>query len=324
VRVDQDAASILGVEMQEINGALEILLGGKKVTTFENQGQEYDVMLESEKEFKSTAQDIDNIYVRSARTGLLVPLASLVTVEEFSDAAALKRYNKVRSITIEANLSNGYSLGDALDYLQSLVLTELPKEATIDYKGDSLDFIEASNSVYFIFLLSVIIVFLVLAAQFESIINPFIIIFTVPLAIAGALLALWISSQTLNIYSQIGLIILVGISTKNGILIVEFANQLRDEGVEFSKALVTAAGRRLRPIVMTTLTTAMGAIPLVFASGAGSESRIAIGIVIFWGVIVATFFTIFIIPVIYNLLARNTKPSHSNQKELLAQEERFR
>lgn len=322
--VNQDAASTLGVEMAEINGALATLLGGKKVTTFEDQGQEYDVVLESEKKFKTTIKDIGNIYVRSARTGLLIPLASLISTEEFSDAAALKRYNKVRSITIEANLSSDYSLGEALEYLRSLVIKELPKGATIDYKGDSLDYIETSNSVYFIFLLSIVIVFLMLAAQFESIVHPFVIIFTVPLAVTGALVALWLGSQTLNIYSQIGLIILVGISTKNGILIVEFTNQLRDEGIEFTKALVSASARRLRPIIMTTLTAAMGAIPLVFASGAGSESRVAIGVVIFWGIIVATFFTVFIIPVIYSLLARNTNSSHSIQVELLGQEKKFK
>ncbi|MDF3048046.1 MAG: multidrug efflux pump [Candidatus Midichloriaceae bacterium] len=316
ILINLDIASTLGVDILDINEALETLLGTKKVTTFESKGEELDVILESEKAKKQTVDDIKNIYVRSARSGTLVPLSSLISFQEFADAPALNRYNKMRSITIEANLAPTYSLKEALNYLENLVRTELPKEASIDYKGESLNFIESSSSMYFIFLLSVLIVFLVLAAQFESLVHPFIIIFTVPLASSGALVALYMFGQTLNIYSQIGLIILVGISTKNGILIVEFANQLRAEGAKFEHALIEAAGRRLRPIIMTTLTTALGAVPLILASGAGSESRSSIGTVIFWGVIVATFFTIFIIPVIYSLLARNTTPPNAVAVEL--------
>jgi multidrug efflux pump len=324
VLINLDTASDLGVDILEINATLETLLGSKKVTTFESNGEELDVILESEKDKKRTLDDIHNIYVRSARSGALIPLSSLVSIQEFADAASLNHYNKVRSITIEANLAPNYSLKEALGYLENIVRTELPKEASIDYKGESLNFIESSSSIYFIFILSIIIVFLVLAAQFESIVHPLIIIFTVPLASTGALFALYVFGQTLNIYSQIGLIILVGISTKNGILIVEFANQLRAQGTKFEDALIEATGRRLRPIIMTTLTTAIGAIPLILASGAGSESRSSIGIVIFWGVIVATFFTIFIIPVIYSLFARNTKPSNAVEIELEKQSARHR
>ena len=191
--------------------------------------------------------------------------------------------------------------------MENLVKTELPPGAYIDYKGESLDYKESGNSVYMVFALALVIVFLVLAGQFESFVHPLIIMLTVPLAITGALLALYLTGQSLNIYSQIGLIILVGLSAKNGILIVEFINQLRDDGVEFRQAVLEASTRRLRPIIMTGLTTSMGAVPLILSYGAGAETRMTIGIVIFTGVIFTMFMTIFIVPVMYQLLAKNTK-----------------
>jgi len=180
------------------------------------------------------------------------------------------------------------------------------KRQTIDYKGQSRDFISSGDSIIFVFVLGLVVVFLVLAAQFESFIHPFVIMLTVPLAIGGGLLGLYLSGSSLNIYSQIGLIMLVGLAAKNGILIVEFANQLRDQGMRFSRALIEAAQVRFRPIVMTGLTTIAGAVPLVIASGAGSETRVVIGIVVLAGVFAATFFTLFIVPVAYSLIARNT------------------
>lgn len=197
--------------------------------------------------------------------------------------------------------------------------SELPPGASIDYKGESLELKESGMAVYSIFLLALVVVYLVLAGQFESFVHPVIIMMTVPLAVTGALLALLLTGQTLNIYSQIGLIILIGLSAKNGILIVEFINQLRDEGVEFIAAVREAAAKRLRPIVMTSLTTAMGAIPLIISSGAGAETRLVIGIVIFAGVLIATFFTLFIVPVLYTLLAKNTTSPDSVTRELESQ-----
>jgi multidrug efflux pump len=244
--------------------------------------------------------------VRSERSQSLIPLSNLARIEEFADSRTLNRYNRVRAITIEANLADGYTLGQALDYLEELVAERLPSAAIIDYKGESRDFREAGGSMLFVFVLGVVVVFLVLAAQFESFVHPLVIMLTVPLAMAGALLGLYLSGGTLNIYTQIGLIVLVGLAAKNGILIVEFANQLRDEGRAFDEAVVEASRIRLRPIVMTGVTTAAGAVPLMLAFGAGAETRTVIGVVVFSGVLAATLFTLFVVPVAYSLLARKT------------------
>ncbi len=207
--------------------------------------------------------------MRSQRSDELIPLGNLVSVEEIADSIALNRYNRVRAITIEANLADGLSLGEALAYLDGLVSEHLPGKAIIDYKGQSQDFKATGGSVVFVFVLGALVVYLVLAAQFESWVHPLVIMLTVPLAMAGALLGLYLSGMTLNLYSQIGLIMLVGLAAKNGILIVEFANQLRDAGHEFHQALLEATEVRFRPIVMTGITTAAGSIPLLLSSGAG-------------------------------------------------------
>lgn len=306
VTVNRDRAGDLGVSTSEINRTLETLLGTRRVTTYIEGGEEYDVILESEKSYKQTTLDISNIYVRSDTTKNLIPLSNLMSIREFADTATLNRYNKLRSITLEANIVPGYSLGEALDYLEALANTYLTSGIKIDYKGESQNFRDSGGSIYFVFLLSLIVVFLVLAAQFESFVHPFIIMFTVPIAMTGAVVALFFTGQTLNVYSQIGLIILVGLAAKNGILIVEFINQIRDEGTDFIDAILEASGKRLRPIIMTGVTTATGAIPLIVTFGAGAESRIVIGTVIMSGVVTATFFTLFIIPVMYKLIAKNT------------------
>lgn len=306
VRLLPDRAGDLGVTAADINGTMETLLGSKRVTTFIDRGEEYDVILESQKNDKQTLSDIQNIYVRSETTGAMIPLSNVVRIEEFADAAKLNRYNRLRSITLESNVADGYSLGNALNYLNDLVSKHLPAGVTVDYKGESLVYMDSSSDMLWIFAFALIVVFLALAGLFESFVHPFIIMLTVPLAITGGLLALFLAGQSLNIYSQIGLIILVGIAAKNGILMVEFINQLRDEGMEFKAALLEASGKRLRPIIMTGITTAMGAIPLILSFGAGAESRFVIGVVIFTGVILAMGFTIFVIPVMYQLLARNT------------------
>jgi multidrug efflux pump len=236
----------------------------------------------------------------------LIPLSSLATVTSGADSGKLNRYNRLRAVTISANLAPGYTLGEALAFLEGIVRDELPATAQVDYKGESLELRESEGGLMFIFVMALLIVFLVLAAQFESFVHPLVIMVTVPLATFGALLGLYLTGDTLNIYSQIGIIILIGISTKNGILIVEFSNQLRDQGREFLEALMEACEVRLRPVLMTALSTMMGAIPLILASGAGSESRITLGVVIFSGVFVATLMTLFVVPVFYNLLAINT------------------
>lgn len=306
VVIDYDRAADLGVSVSTIGRTLETMLGSRQVTTYVDEGQEYYIILEGERESQRTPSDIQNIYVRSDRSGELVPLSNLVQLVEFADSIQLNRYNRVRAITIEANLADGYSLGDALDHLENLVQQHLPEHVITDYKGQSRDFKSTGGSLLFIFALGVLVVFLVLAAQFESWIHPFIIMLTVPLAMTGALFGLYLTGQSLNIYSQIGLIMLVGLSAKNGILIVEFANQLRDQGREFHQALIEAADTRFRPIVMTGITTAAGAIPLLLSSGAGSETRYVIGVVILFGVVAGTLFTLFIVPAAYDMVGRKT------------------
>lgn len=295
VVIDRDRAASLGVSISNIGRTLESMLGSRLVTTFMRDGEEYDVIVEGERSNQNTAADLQNIYVRSERTKELIPLSNLVTVEEFADASSLNRYNRMRAITIEASLADGYSLGEALDYLNQVARANLPAEAVISYKGQSLDYQESGSSMYFVFLLALGIVFLVLAAQFESYIHPMVIMLTVPLATVGALLGLWFTGQSLNIYSQIGIIMLVGLAAKNGILIVEFANQLRDKGVDFDRAIIQASCQRLRPILMTGITTAAGAVPLVLATGAGAETRFVIGVVVLAGIMLATLFTIYVI-----------------------------
>ncbi len=316
VVIDYDRAADLGVTVSEIGRTLETMLGSRRVTTYVDTGQEYDVILEGERSGQTTPSSLENIYVRSQRSGQLVPLSNLVRLEEFADSLKLNRYNRVRAITLEANLAEGLSLGTALSYLDNLVKTNLPSQVIVDYKGQSQDYKSAGAALLFVFGLGVVVVFLVLAAQFESWIHPLVIMLTVPLAIAGALLGLYLSGQTLNLYSQIGLIMLVGLAAKNGILIVEFSNQLRDAGHSFREALVEASSIRLRPIVMTGITTVAGSVPLLLSTGAGTETRVVIGTVIFAGVLTATFFTLFVVPVAYDLLARRTGSPGDVRKRL--------
>lgn len=306
IEIDYDRAADLGVTMGHIGRTLETMLGSRRVTTYLDAGEEYDVIIEGERDAQRTPGSLENIYVRSERSGELIPLSNLVSVVESADSQSLNRFNRLRAITIEANLAEGLALGDALGYLEAKVAELLPEQAQIDYKGQSRDFRSSNQDILFVFVLGLMVVFLVLAAQFESWIHPLVIMLTVPLAMAGALLALWLTGQTLNIYSQIGLIMLVGLAAKNGILIVEFANQLRDQGMAFREALIEASDVRLRPIVMTGMTTAAGSIPLLLSSGAGSETRTVIGTVILAGVLAATLFTLFVVPVAYDLLARRT------------------
>jgi len=305
IKVNKERAGILGVSGSVIGTTLESMLGSRRVTTYIEDGEEYDVILEGERNSQRTPTSMQNIYVRSDN-GKLIPLSNVVTIDEYADSGSLNRYNRIRAITIEAGLVDGYALGDALSYLRTLVRDNLPDSAVIDYKGQSLDFQSSGSSLVFIFGLGFLIVFLVLAAQFESYIHPLVIILTVPLAITGALVGLYATGNSLNVYTQIGLIMLIGLAAKNGILIVEFVNQLRDQGTEFSSSLRQASQMRLRPIVMTGITTIAGSVPLILSSGAGSETRVAIGVVMLFGVAAATIFTLFIVPVAYDLLARKT------------------
>ncbi|WP_141440884.1 efflux RND transporter permease subunit [Vreelandella titanicae] len=319
VDIDYERAASLGVTVTEIGRTLEVLLGGRNVTRYVDDGEEYDVILEGDRGSQNSPRALDNIQVRSARTGELIPLASLVTLSDFAGASTLNRFDRIRAITIEANLADGYPLGEALTYLEQSAAELLPEEAQTNVAGASRDFQQASGATAFLLILGALVVFLVLAAQFESLIHPFVIMLTVPLAMSGALLALLLSGQSLNIYSQVGLVLLIGLAAKNGILIVEFANQLRDEGKAFRAALIEASVTRLRPILMTAVTTMAGAIPLIVSTGPGSESRLVIGTVIMAGVGSATLFTLFVVPVAYDLLARHTGSPGAVKRRLEAE-----
>jgi multidrug efflux pump len=306
VQINRERAYDLGVPIGDIAETLETMLGQRRVTTFVDRGEEYDVIVEGdEKQFQSPT-DINNLYVRSRTTNKLIPLSNLLNITENATSSRLNRYNRLRSITITANLAEGYALGDALTYLLEVTQKKLPEHVQIDYKGESLLLKESGNSILFVFVLALLLTYLVLAAQFESFIHPFVILLTVPLALVGALAGLELMGMSLNIYSQIGIVMLIGLAAKNGILIVEFANQLRDKGLAFEDALINAAQQRLRPIVMTTFTTVTSAIPLVLAVGPGAESRMVIGVVIFAGVSLASLFTLFIVPGAYYWLCRHT------------------
>jgi|TARA_B110000438_G_C15816112_1_gene652012 multidrug efflux pump len=306
VKIDHSRAFDLGVSVGDIGRTLETMLGQRRVTNFVERGEEYYVVVKGEKTDFSNPKDIDNIFVRSTVSQQLVPLSNLITIEENATSSQLNRFNRLRSVTISANLADGYALGDALNYLNNAVAEHLPEEAQVAYKGQSQLLQESGNSIAFIFILALVITYLVLSAQFESFIHPFVIMLTVPLALVGALAGLKLMGMSLNIYSQIGIVMLIGLAAKNGILIVEFANQLRDKGIAFEEALITAATQRLRPIVMTTFTTVTTSIPLVLAVGPGAESRMVIGVVIFAGVSLASIFTLFIVPGAYYWLCRNT------------------
>jgi len=316
VNIDKNRAADLGVSISDIGRTLETMLGQRRVSTFLDKGQEYDVIMEGWEEDYRSPSSIENIYVRSSQSNQLIPLDNLLTVSENATSSRLNRYNRMRSVTISANLADGYTVGEALDYLRHIVDTELPDEVAIDYKGESQQYQESGGSILFIFALALAITYLVLAAQFENWIHPLVIMLTVPMALVGAFIGLYFSGMTLNIYSQIGLVMLIGLAAKNGILIVEFANQLRDAGVEFEEALRKAATQRLRPIVMTGFTTIFSSLPLVLATGAGAESRTVIGMVIFAGVTVSVFLTLYIVPTAYYLLARNTGSPNARAKQI--------
>ncbi|MBM3521935.1 MAG: efflux RND transporter permease subunit [Alphaproteobacteria bacterium] len=316
VRIDRLKAADLGVSIETIGKTLETLFGSREVNTYVDRGEEYKVIMQARAEDRATPRDLASIFVRSATTQQLIPLSNVVTVVEAAGPQELNRVDRLRSITLRAGLVPGFTIAEGLETMERFVKEVLPPEVRISYQGQSREFKESSSSLYVTFLLALVVVFLVLAAQFESWIHPLIIMLAVPLAVTGGLGALWFTGISLNIYSQIGMILLIGLMTKNGILIVEFANQLRDEGKPIYDAVLDASVARLRPILMTSIATAFGAVPLAFAYGAGAESRSAIGWVIIGGVSFATMLTSFVIPALYLLLARFTRPVSAIAKRL--------
>ncbi|MCM8613647.1 efflux RND transporter permease subunit [Accumulibacter sp.] len=303
VIVNRDKAMDTGVQIETVGRTLETMLGGRQVTRFKRDGEQYDVIVQVGDAERTTPSDIRDIFVR-ARDGSMIPLANLLRVDETVSPRELNHFGQRRAVTITANLNPGYTMGEGLKFLEQTAARVLPAGYAVDYAGQSREFKLSSSSLALTFVLALAFIYLVLAAQFESFRDPLIIMLTVPLSMTGALLALLLSGGTLNVYSQIGLVTLVGLITKHGILIVEFANQLQERGQEIRQAVIEASELRLRPILMTTGAMVLGTIPLALARGAGAESRQQIGWVIVGGLLLGTLFTLFVVPTVYTLLAR--------------------
>ena len=303
VTVNRDKSSDTGVQIETVGRTLETMLGGRQVTRFKHNGEQYDVIVQVDNADRTTPSDIRDIFVR-AKDGSMIPLANLISVDETVSPRELNHFGQRRAVTITANLAPDYTLGEALSFMEKTANSVLTPGYAINYAGQSREFKTSSSSLALTFVLALAFIYLVLAAQFESFRDPFIIMLTVPLSMTGALLALLLTGGTLNVYSQIGLVTLVGLITKHGILIVEFSNQLQEKGLEIKQAVIEASELRLRPILMTTGAMVLGAIPLALATGAGAESRQQIGWVIVGGLLLGTFFTLFVVPTVYTLLAR--------------------
>src|SRR5258708_29239344 len=315
VTVNRDKIVDVGASVESVGRTLETMLGGRQVTRFKKDGEQYDVMVQITPGDRRTPSDISDIYVRG-KGNEMVQLSNLVVVRESVAPKNLNHFNRIRAATITATLAPGYALGEALIAMQDAAKKALPLTVQADVNGLSREFRDSSREIYFVFVLALAFIFLVLAAQFESFIDPFIIMLTVPLAVTGALLALWLVGGTLSIYSKIGLVTLVGLITKHGILIVEFANQIQAQGKSVIDAVEEAAVLRLRPILMTTGAMVLGAVPLAVASGAGAESRQQIGWVIVGGMMLGPFLPLFVVPTAYTLLA----PSHKTFEERLEED----
>ncbi len=315
MEVDRARAADMGVSVEAVARTVETMLGGRVVTRYKRDAEQYDVMVQTEGRGRATPEDIEKLFVRG-RGDTMVPLSSLVKVREAVSPRELNHFNQRRSVTITASLAPDYSLGEALDFMDETAARVLPAGYATELNGVSREFRASSGALGLVFVLALLFIFLVLAAQFESFIDPFVILLAVPLSMVGALLALKWAGGTINVFSQIGLITLVGLITKHGILIVEFSNQLRKQGKETLDAVIEAASLRLRPILMTTGAMVLGALPLALASGAGAESRQQIGWVIVGGMSIGTLLTIFVVPTVYTLLARRKVPGEIVTPEL--------
>lgn len=300
VRYDRDRAEDLGVSVSDVGATLETMLGGRRVSTFTRDNKLYDVMVQMDPADRATPSDMSALYVRG-RDGQLINLAAVTTVDEGVGPQRLFHYNRVPSFTISANLMPGFTIGEALDSLNAAAAVLLPRGGSTALSGESREFAESGSALYLAFGLALLVVYMVLAAQFESLIHPFTVLMAVPLAVTGALVTLFITGSTLNLYSQIGMILLIGLASKNSILLVEYANQLRERGLGLLEATLEAGRVRLRPILMTAFATIFGALPIALGLSAGSESRQPLGYVIVGGMIVSTFLTLYLVPVVYVL-----------------------
>lgn len=302
INIDRDKAAVMGVSMQNIAQTLQLTMSEQRVGYFIMNGKQYQILSQLDRENRNKPSDLQNIYVRN-NSGELIHLDNLVTVSESSMPPQLYRYDRFVAATVSAGLAKGKTLSQGLQEMDRISEEVLDDNFKTTLAGSSKDFVESSSSLMFAFVLALVFIYLVLSAQFESFRDPLIIMFTVPLALIGALVSLWYFGQTMNIFSQIGIIMLVGLVSKNGILIVEFANQRKAEGVPMREAIEGAAAARFRPILMTSLSTVLGILPMAMATGAGAESRVAMGIAVVGGMVCATFLTLFVIPAIYTYLS---------------------
>lgn len=306
VNIDREKAALMGVSVRDIAQTLQLSLSGQRLAYYIMNGKQYQIIGELERGDRNKPADITSVYVRSNR-GELIQLDNLVTIEESSTPPQLYRYNRFVSATVSAGLSRGYTIADGIEEMDRIAGTTLDDTFSTTLSGDSRDFVESTSSLLFAFGLALILIYLVLAAQFESFRDPLVIMFTVPLALVGALLSLWYFDQSLNIFSQIGIIMLIGLVSKNGILLVEFANQRKAAGLSAYDAIVDAAAARFRPILMTSLSTILGVLPMALAWGAGAESRVSMGIAVVGGLTVASVFTLFVIPAMYTYISESSK-----------------
>ena len=316
LEIDRAKAQNLGISIQDIAQTLQLGLSGRRFGYFVMEGKQYQIIGQIERPKRNDVSDLKSLYVKNNR-GDLIQLDNLVKITEQSTPPQLFRYNRYVAATVSAQLAKGITLGEGLNEMDKLAKETFDVSFSFAYDGQSKEFKESSSSLLFAFGLAILLIYLILSAQFESFVDPFIILFTVPLAVAGALLTLWDFGQTLNIFSQIGIIVLIGLVTKNGILIVEFANQRKELGSERTMAVIEAAVARFRPIIMTSLCTILGILPIALALGSGSQSRVSMGIAVVGGMLFSTSLTLYIIPAIYSYLSRNLK---RNKEELIATE----
>jgi multidrug efflux pump len=298
VAFDRDRAEDLGVPVRDVASTLQTLLGGRRVSTFTRNNKLYDVIARLSPEERATPSDMTGLYVRG-QAGQLVQLSAIASVQEGVGPQSLLHYNRVRSFTLSGNLVPPFTLGEAADSLKAAAAQVLPPGSTTAFAGELRELEESGSSLVFVFILAIVIVFMVLASQFESLLHPFTVLLAVPLAVTGALIMLFVARSTINLYSQIGMILLVGLVTKNSILLVEYANQLKERGLSTVDAILESGRIRLRPILMTSVSTIMGAVPIMLGLGAGSTSRRPLGYAIVGGIAFSTFLTLFLVPVAY-------------------------
>jgi multidrug efflux pump len=314
ILIDRDKAAMLGVSTRDIGQTLQYALSGQRMGYFYMNGKQYEILGEINRQQRNTPVDLKTIYIKNIN-GQMIQMDNLVKLEESVAPPQLYRYNRFNSATISAGLAPGYSLGDGLEEMDRIASEVLDDSFRTALEGESRNFMESSSSLLFAFGLAIILIFLVLAAQFESFKDPFVIMFSVPMALFGALLFIWMTGVTMNIYSQIGIIMLIGLVAKNGILIVEFANQRQEAGLSKFNAIIGASVQRLRPILMTSISTILGSLPLMFASGEGANGRIAMGTAVVGGLLISSLLTLFVVPVMYSYFSTDREARERKKKE---------